>query len=110
MLPLNRSLAVFQIGWHPDTELSQLFSELIMSVRQRCWRILTASPVGNCPYLTRAPSAPTRSRNLEIWGIENRGIENRGIENRRIEDRGIEIWDIEIWGIAQWGITQSQVK
>jgi len=100
MLPLNRSLAVFQIGWHPDTELSQLFSELIMSVRQRCWRILTASPVGNCPYLTRAPSAPTRSRNLEIWGIEN----------RRIEDRGIEIWGIEIWGIAQWGITQSQVK
>src|SRR5271163_3834254 len=100
MLPLNRSLAVFQIGWHPDTELSQLFSELIMSVRQRCWRILTASPVGNCPYLTRAPSAPTRSRNLEVWGIEN----------RRIEDRGIEIWGIEIWGIAQWGITQSQVK
>jgi len=43
-------------------ELGAPVSELIMSDCQQYRRILTLSPVGNCPYLTLGTSAPTRSR------------------------------------------------
>jgi hypothetical protein len=63
-----------QLGAVPKWNWPRGFQEFIVSDRRCFRRILALSPVGNCPYLNHKPSAPTRSRNLETWGVQTWGI------------------------------------